>query len=152
MRKIIYTIIDDVQIPLLFTLGAQQRIAERMGSIDALFDMFDENESEEDRAIRAEIEAGMTDEQKAKCEKKQAKESDLFGVLAFCIATLAQQAQLYNGDKPTITEQWVEIHAAPCDTENLTVALCKAMGIGLTTIHDIAGGETDLVAEALEKN
>ena len=153
MRKITYCVIDDEPLPLLFTLGAEMQIAERMGSMDALFDFFKGEESAEERAIREEIEKGMTAEQIAKRDAaQQPNGGSLLEVLPFSIAMLARQGQMYLGEKATFTEEWLTLHARPADIEPMTLALCKAIGMGLDTRHHTDNDEVDLVAEAIEKN
>ena len=57
MRKITYCLIDDIQLPMLFTLGAEMQIAERMGSLDALLNVFTGEEDEAEKTLRADIPA-----------------------------------------------------------------------------------------------
>ncbi len=153
MRKITYCIIDDAQLPLLFTLGAEMEIADRLGSVDTLFDVFKGEESEAEREIRLEIEKGMTAEQLAtRNADKPEGGVRLLDVLPFTIAVLARQGQQYLGEKPTITEEWLRLHARPADIEPLTLAMCKAISAGLTMQHQTGSGDVDMVAEAIEKN
>ncbi len=153
MRKITYCLVDDTQLPLLFTLGAEMQIAERLGSLDALFDVFAGEEDEAEQAVRAEIEKGMNTQQRARRDAEKAEGgTSLMAVLPFTIAVLARQGQLYLGDKPTITEDWVRLHALPADIEPMTLAMCKAISGGLDTRHSLKNEDVDLVAESLQKN
>ena len=152
MRKITYCLVDDTQLPLLFTLGAEMQIAERLGSLSALFDVFKDAETEAEKELRLEIEKGMTAEQIAAREQAKENGASLLDILPFTIATLARQGQLYLGEPPTITEEWIHLHAAPSVIEPMTLAMCKAVGMGLTTLHELKNGDVDLVAEGLQKN
>ncbi len=153
MRKIIHCLVDDTPLPLLFSLGAEMEIADRMGDVDALFDLFQPPEGEAERTVRLEIEKGMTPEQLAARDARTPKRGvSLMEVLPFAIATLARQGQLYQGEKATVTEAWVSLHARPADIEPMTLAMCKAIEAGLDTRHPAGNGDVDLVAEALEKN
>ncbi len=156
MQKITYCIIDETQLPLLFTLGAEMQIAERLGSTDMLFDLFRGEESEAEREVRLEIEKDMKPEEIEARDKREAEKQDrqkgLMDVLPFVISTLARQGQLYLGDPPTITEEWINLHARPADIEPMTLAMCKALSAGLDTRHKTEKDDVDLVAEAIEKN
>ena len=68
------------------------------------------------------------------------------------VSQLGRQGQLYLGEPPTITEEWIHLHAAPSDIEPMTLAMCKAVGMGLTTLHELKNEDVDLVAEGLQKN
>ena len=153
MQRITYCVIDDTTLPLLFTLGAEMQIAERLGSMERLFDVFGSGESEAEKEIRLEIEKGMTPEQIAARDAEAGKPLTLMDVLPFTLATLARQGQLYGGEKATFTEDWVTLHARPADIEPMTIALMKAIEAGLDMQHQSpAGGEEDMVKAALEKN
>jgi len=153
MRKITYCLIDDIQLPMLFTLGAEMQIAERMGSLDALLNVFTGEEDEAEKTLRAEIEKGMSVEQRAKREADKDEVGKSFvDMLPFTVAALARQGQLYLGEKPTITEEWIHLHAAPSDIEPMTLALCKAISNGLGTRHSLKQDDVDLVAEGIQKN
>jgi len=153
MQKITYCVIDDTPLPLLFSLGAEMQIAQRLGSVDRLFDVFSGGETDAEREIRLEIEKGMTPEQIAARDAEACEPLDLLSVLPFTIATLARQGQLYQGEQASITEDWVALHARPADIEPMTLALLKAIEAGLAMQHHTqADGEEDMVKAALEKN
>ncbi len=152
MQKITYCVIDDTALPLLFTLGAEMQIAQRLGSVDRLFDVFAGGETEAEREIRLEIEKDMTPEQIAARDAETGEPLTLMDVLPFTIATLARQGQLYEGQKATFTEDWVTLHARPADIEPMTIALMKAIEAGLAMQHQShADGEEDMVKAAIEK-
>lgn len=150
-KKITYCLMDDVPIPLLFSLGACDQINDRLGDVDAFLDLFRAEESPEEKAIREEIERDMTPEEK-QAQARRKPSWRLGDVLPFAFATLAREGQRYMGEAVTITEEWVNLHASPGDIENMTLAVVKALAQGMSTRHITAEEEEDLVAKVLAKN
>ena len=109
-KKITYCLMDDVPIPLLFSLGACDQINDRLGDVDAFLDLFRAEESPEEKAIREEMERDMTPEEK-QAQARRKPSWRLGDVLPFAFATLAREGQRYLGEAVTITEDWVNLHA-----------------------------------------
>lgn len=150
-KKITMCLVDDQPVPLLFSLGACDQLNDRLGDVDTFLDLFRSEESPEEKAIREEIEQDMTPEEKLAQENKKPAYG-LNDVLPFVFATLAREGQRYQGEAVTITEDWVSLHASPGDIENLTLAVVKALALGMSTRHVPAEEEEDLVAKVLAKN
>ena len=150
-KKITFCLIDDQAIPLLFSLGACDQLNDQLGDVDAFLDLFRGEESPEERAIREEIEQDMTPEERIERDARKHKFT-LDDVLPFAFSTLAREGQRYLGETPTITEEWLKLHASPSDIENMTIALVKALAQGMSTRHITDTGEEDLVAKVLAKN
>ena len=88
--KITHCLIDDQDLPLLFSLGACEQLNDRLGDVDALLDLFRAEESPEEKAIREEIEQDMPPEERQ--EREQAKSKlKLEDVLPFVMAVLARE-------------------------------------------------------------
>lgn len=150
-KKITYCLVDDLSIPLLFSLGACDQLNDELGDVDAFIDLFRAEESPEEREIREEIERGMTPEEQQAKELSKPK-FKLDDVLPFAFTTLAREGQRYLGEAPTLNEEWVKLHASPGDIENMTLALCKALALGMSARHMTEAEEEDLVAKVLQKN
>ena len=160
MNRTVPCMVDGVELPLLFSLGALKKITARLGDIEVLFDAFHE-ETKDERIIREQIEKDLPAEERTgrkrdRTLKKQAGKAKIVEMLPFLIAVLAEQGQLAGGERDPsrlVTEEWVESHAMPYDMDPLTVALCQALGAGMRLIHPSpSSGERDLVKEQLEKN
>lgn len=147
-KRIVTLELDGRELPLLFSLGANIEIAERMGSVETLFDALHE-ETDEERTAREIIEANLP-------KKAEQKKPSLPEIVPFLTACLARQGQRYMGETDKaqlISEEWVELHAFPEDMPRMVEAVSEAIGNGLWMRHKSKGAEErDLVLEAIEKN